>query len=204
MAKLTTFYGQHSDERILYTVREHKLVVMWSLFKAIGAGLVIFLGFAMIGGQLLGMGNWFTLLGLGLAIIIGGGGSLAVLSGEHKNVGYVTDRRIIRFQAETSWTVNSRSLMWEEAVKVKTFTPNFIYRILNIGTVVVHAKSTFITSDEVMSRYYVSDDDVELRGVHYYRDLGNYIDKILYLYRQKPKELETIRPFVAKPRGRRG
>jgi hypothetical protein len=110
----------------------------------------------------------------------------------------------VRFSAITPWAVNSRSLTWDQAVKVKTFSRHWFYRMFKIGSVVVHAKSTVISSEEPKSRTYVSDDDVELKDVQYFEDLGNYIDKILYLYQRKPSELSDLKVFVAKGRGQRG
>ena len=34
-------------------------------------------------------------------------------------------------------------------------------------------------------------------------DLANYIDKILFMYKNQPSELSTLRPFIAKPKGQR-
>ena len=34
-------------------------------------------------------------------------------------------------------------------------------------------------------------------------DLGNYIDKILFTYKQMPTGVANIRPFVPKPKGER-
>lgn len=198
------FYGQHSDERVLYIVREHPVVVMFKFIRSILAGLLILVGFAVVANTVTSYSQAISLVGWVLALMVGGGGALTVIWGERKNIGYITDRRVVRFTAVTPWAVNSRSLTWDQAVKVKTFPRNFIYRMWNIGSVVIHAKSTVISSEEPKSRTYVSDDDVELKDVHYYRDLGNYIDKILYLYERKPGELDSMKSFVAKGRGKRG
>lgn len=198
------FYGQHSDERVLYVVREHPLVVMLRFIRSILAGVLILIGFNLVANTVDSYSQGIMTIGVILALLVGGGGAITVLLGERKNIGYITDRRVIRFSAVTPWAVNSRSLTWDQAVKVKTFPRNFLYRMMNIGSVVVHAKSTVISSDEPKGRAYVSDDDVELKDVHFYQDLGNYIDKILYLYERRPEELETMKGFVAKPRGLRG
>ena len=123
---------------------------------------------------------------------------------QSKKVAYITDRRIVRFSAENPWVVNTRALGWDQVVKVKTYAPNLFWRLMNVGTLIVHAQSTIITSDNPRDKNFVSDDDVSLEDVWYFRDLGNYIDKLLYVYRQKPKEMDEIRPFVTRPRGRRG
>lgn len=198
-----TFYGQHEDERVLYTIRPYALVVGIQIAKFLLAGLAILISFTVISSQIpLGNGIMMT-LGLVMALLIGGGGVLATMYGQNKNVGYITDRRIIRFQADNPWSMNSRSLTWEEAVKVKTYPPNLWWRLLNIGTVVVHAKSTILNTEEPKTKNYVSEDDINLNDVYYYRDLGNYIDKILYLYHRKSEDLDSLKPFVLKPKGKR-
>ena len=70
-----------------------------------------------------------------------------------------------------------------------------------VGTVVVHARTTVKTSDENVS--HTAADDIELTDIFLYRDLGNYIDKILFTYKQMPKEVADIHPFVPKPKGQR-
>jgi hypothetical protein len=204
MAKINKFYGQHEDERVLYIIRPHSLVMSLRLIKFVAAALVVFIGFTFISTEIPLGGSVMMVIGVLLALLIGGGGVVMTLFSERSNVAYITDRRVVRFQAENPWVVNSRSLTWDQAVKVKTYAPSLLWRFLNIGTVVVHAKTTIITSDEPKSKAYVSDDDVSLFDVYYYRDLGNYIDKILYMYQRKPEELLTMKPFVTKPRGHRG
>jgi hypothetical protein len=78
-------------------------------------------------------------------------------------------------------------------VKVKTYPPNFVWKQMAIGNVTVHSRTPEGASA----------DDITLTDVYYYKDLGNYIDKILFTYKQKPKEIADIRPFVTRPRGER-
>ncbi|MDO8341404.1 MAG: hypothetical protein Q7T59_05520, partial [Candidatus Woesebacteria bacterium] len=58
------------------------------------------------------------------------------------------------------------------------------------------------TVDEELNNT-VTADDIELDNIYLYRDLGNYIDKILFTYKQMPKEVSEIHPFVPKPKGQR-
>jgi hypothetical protein len=198
------FYGQHADEKVLYVVRPHPLGKYLTFGKIAFVAVIIWLAFYMIGsvipqveGRVEPIGFW---LGLGILLV----GVMAVRFSERENVAYITDRRIVRFKSGSLFNVNSRALAWDEAVKVKTYSPNFILRMMNIGSVVVHAKTTIVQmSDVPQSRNFMTDDDVDLSDVHYYRDLGNYIDKVMFLYKRKPEELETLRPFVAKARGKR-
>lgn len=120
-----------------------------------------------------------------------------------KNIAYITDRRIVKFEASTPFATNSRSLNWEEAVKVKTFPPNFFWKQWMIGTVIVHARTTVASLDAGVRENIVTDDDVEIKDVYYYRDLGNYIEKILFLYKKQPKDIAGLQAFVPKEKGKR-
>ena len=87
-------------------------------------------------------------------------------------------------------------------MKVKTFPPNLVWKILMVGTVVIHARTTIVTPEEPKPST-VTADDIALTDVYYYRDLGNYIDKILFTYKRQPKEMETFKAFVPMPKGQR-
>ena len=62
--------------------------------------------------------------------------------------------------------------------------------MLRIGTVEVQPKM-----DEHES--------VRVTDVYFFEDLANYIDKILYLVKNSPDDIATIRLFVPKPAGSR-
>jgi hypothetical protein len=70
-----------------------------------------------------------------------------------------------------------------------------------IGDVVAHARTP--ARPDGTENNEITADDIQLKDVYYYRDLGNYIDKILFTYKQKPADITNIRPFVPKPRGER-
>ena len=47
-------------------------------------------------------------------------------------------------------------------------------------------------------------EDVIVTDVSYFEDIANYIDKILFTFKNKPTEVPLIKPFIPKPRGQRG
>lgn len=196
------FYGKQEGERILYVVRPHPLVTTFSLVKIFGVALTVSLTFVLLGTVLGGYGGIFALLGILLLIIISMIGSKIVIDWQSREIAYITDRRLVRFEPTTLFATNVRTLSWDEVVKVKTYPPNFIWKQLAIGNVVVHARTSIRTADDTSIRT-VTSDDIEVRNVYFYRDLGNYIDKILYTYKQMPAEIAHIRPFVPKPKGER-
>jgi len=195
----TIFSGQQEGERVLYKVEAHQL------HHWVRVGRVLVLAVAIVGlfAVLSSVYEGLIVLGLILGVAFGLLGWWGVGAMEAKTSSYVTDRRIIRFSATTPWTVNSRSLSWDEVVKIKTKSQGPMWRLLGAGTVVAHARSTVIPATGQKSEQIVTNDDIELDYVIYYQDLGNYLDKLLYLFKNDKPGLAEIRAFVPKPKGKR-
>jgi hypothetical protein len=81
-------------------------------------------------------------------------------------------------------------VFWRDVLKTKSVADNVLWRLLKVGMLEVVPKSG-------------ADQSLLLRSVHYYEDLGNYFDKLVYLTNAEPHELKTVRPFVALPRWER-
>lgn len=197
----TTFYGQQTNEKILYVVRPHPISVdirITLLYLISIVVLIIFYTFGKLIGPIHGI---LTIIGLIIGALISVIGTYILKNSQGRNITYITDRRIVRFEPTTVFATNIRTLSWDEVVKVKTYVPNMIWKQLAIGNISVHARSTTSVLNETDP--ILSVDDIEIKDVYYYRDLCNYIDKILYTYKQKPKEMDEIRPFVVKPKGQR-
>ena len=188
----TSFYGIQDGERIFYVVRPHSLATTFALIKVYLIAIVISVVLLILGSQFSSLAGIFAVLALIFFLLIIIFGTKIVLDWQTRNISYITDRRLVHFEPTTLFATNSRTLAWDEVVKVKTYPSNFIWKQLAIGKVVVHARTSIRTAD-----------DIEIENVYFYRDLGNYIDKILYTYKQMPKEVANIRPFVLKPRGQR-
>jgi hypothetical protein len=196
------FYGQQENEKILYVTRPHTIASTVNTVKVILIALGAFIIFFYIGKEIDSLSSFFYSVGIIVPALILVIGTKLVKNFQIKNISYITDRRIVRFEPTTFFATNIRSLSWDEAVKVKTFAPNMIWKQLKIGTVIVHARTTVKPVDEE-ARHSLSSDDIEINDVYLYRDLGNYIDKILFTYKQMPAGVADIRPFVEKPRGER-
>lgn len=196
------FYGRQDGERILYVVRPHALATTIKFLKIFAVALIISIVMVLLGNELGVLRGMFIILGLVLFFGINIIGTKIISDWQGREVAYITDRRIVRFEPTTLFATNSRSLTWDEAVKVKTYPPNFIWKQLAIGNVAVHARTSIRTSDDTPIGT-VTADDIEIHDVFYYRDLGNYIDKILFTYKQTPAGVSELRPFVPKPKGQR-
>ena len=196
----TDFFGRQDGERILYVVKPHHLSLTFKLFRIYLIAFAVFVVLAILGAQLLYL-DLFIVGGAIIAVVMVIIGTKVVIDYQNRDIAYITDRRLMRFEPTTLFATNPRSLTWDEVVKVKTYPPNALWKQLAIGNVIVHARTPSRPDEHTPGA--VAADDIELKEVYYYKDLGNYIDKILFTYKQKPKEMEKIRPFVTKPRGER-
>lgn len=207
----TQFYGQQTEERILYVIRPYPLALVTMLIKFLLAAAVVMILTLAAGRQTFLTRYELNIVTSGAAVsaLIAGAGLWITDTARRKNVAYVTDRRIVKFEATNPFATSIRSLSWEEAVKVKTPPTNFIWKQLMVGTVVVHAKTTVASIDitknvgRSSTENVVTDDDVEVKHVYFYRDLANYIEKILFLYKKHPKEVAQVKPFVPRKKGER-
>lgn len=196
------FYGRQTDEKILYVVRPHSISTAFSLAKTYLVAVAMFVVLTVLGTQIPGLTTVFSVAGILLFLLTSGIGTKIVLDWESRDIAYITDRRLIRFEPTTLFATNSRTLAWDEVVKVKTYPTNFVFKEMAIGNIVAHARTPGrLKNEEGIGE--VMADDIELKDVYLYKDLGNYIDKILFTYKQRPKEMDKIHKFIPKPKGER-
>lgn len=197
----TSFYGQQEGERILYLLRPHHLAFILKLLKIYLVAFFVFVSFNAIGTLLGAFAGFLSFAAFIAAFAIAAIGTKLVNDQQRKNLAYLTDRRIVRFEPTTFFATNIRTLSWDEVVKVKSYSHNMIWKQMAIGTVVIHARSTLRVDEPKPDT--VTADDIEMKDVYLYRDIGNYVDKILYTYKRMPREVASIRPFIPKPKGQR-
>lgn len=184
------FFGQQDDEQILFEVQPH-----W-IRKAIGAlqGLLILIVLSRAVSFLHDKTNfepqYFYTGGMIVSLIVVMLYVGWVWYAANRARVYITDRRFVRIEVGFPIFWDRRSLFWDEVLKVKGYAPNLLFRFFKVGSLVVNPVAA-------------AGEDVRFRFVHYFEDLSNYVDKILYLYKTKPEEVKTMRPFVAKPAGER-
>lgn len=193
-----SFTGQQEGEKILSVVKPHPLAFVVEYAILIFVSLLLLVGFV----SLKEINSIFVTIGTVSSMIVLIIGLIVFHFLNPRRIAYITDRRIIRFEPSNIFVINSRSLTWENVLKVKTFSTSLLWRLFKIGNAIVHSKTT-ATSINDPNQVLVGNDDIILKKVHFYKDLGNYIDKILYIYSHNPNELGEIRPFVAKVKGKR-
>ena len=185
-----SFEGQQTDERILAEIRSYALSKYIAIVKIILLSVFFYFVLRSIGNVVPQFASLLTIFGslFSLALfVIGTWWNNLVYTRDRT---YITDRRIIRFDQVSPFFRTKRELFWNEALKAKGYAPNLFFRMMKVGTLEV---------DPIIGER----ENVIVKDVYYFEDLANYIDKILYTFKNKPVEIAAIQPFVAKPRGQR-
>ncbi|MDD4937897.1 MAG: hypothetical protein PHX34_02655 [Candidatus Shapirobacteria bacterium] len=194
----SSFTGQQEGEKIISIVKPHNITRIIGYIKLFCVFALLLIGFI----SLQKISYVFIIVGVVISVFTLVIGIFICHSLYLKRVVYITDRRIIRFEPSNIFVINSRSLTWDNVLKVKTFSPTFFLRLINIGNVIVHSKTT-LTGDNNPNQTLIGNDDIFLKDIYFYKDLGNYIDKILYLHSNDRDKLKDIRPFIVKNKGQR-
>lgn len=190
MTEGPTFEGQQTGERVLYTVLPHALAKIFAIARLVLLVVFFFLIVLLISTIVPQYGGIFRLVGILFGILVLGGGVWWNTIVYAKAKTYLTDRRIVRVDVVSPFFQTKRALFWSEALKAKAYAPNILYRFLNIGTIQVMAQ---------MAEH----EDVTVKDVYYFEDLANYIDKILFTFKNTQSEILNIKPFVPKAKGQR-
>ncbi|KKR86473.1 hypothetical protein A2875_04135 [Candidatus Gottesmanbacteria bacterium RIFCSPHIGHO2_01_FULL_46_14] len=177
------FEGQQEGERILYTVSPHPLVKTIAITRILVLALVFFIITYLISPTI-------GIIALVISIVLVAGGIWWNTHVYKTSKTYLTDRRVYRIEVVSPFFQTKRALFWTEALKAKGYAPNMFWRMLKIGTVEIQP-------------HLDTNEGVRITDVYFFEDLANYIDKILYLVKNNPGDIPTIRPFIPKPAGSR-
>ena len=184
------FDGQQEGERVLFTFVPHSRAFWLSMLKLLVGCLVLIALKSLLIEYVLPPIDNIQYIGYGITGIVALGGIWWLNKYYREARVFVTDRRIIRFEPIFPIFKQKRILFWANVMKTKAVSTNFILRLLKIGSVVV-------------SPVHGDSEDIRMRYVYYFEDLVNYLDKILFLSKHTPVELNTVKPFVLKPKGHR-
>lgn len=184
------FDGQQSGERILYTITPHPLSKYLAITRTIVLAFVFPIILFMIAGIIPQTATFLRIFGTMLSLILIGAGIWWNMIVYSKSKTFITDRRVIRFDVVSPFFMTKRALFWNEVLKAKAYAPNMFFRLFKVGVVMV---------EPLMSDH----EDVTIPHVYYFEDLANYIDKILYTFKNKPEDIVTIKPFIPLPKGKR-
>lgn len=184
------FDGQQSDERVLYCITPHRFTEYVAVFRLLLLALFFFFILQLIASVVPSFAASIRIISVIFSLLLFTAGFWwnKTVYGNSKT--YITDRRIIRFEVMTPFFTTKRALFWNEALKAKGYAPNIFWKMLNIGRVRVEPQLA-------------EGEDVLVHDVYMFDDVANYIDKILFTFKNKPTEIAVIKPFVPKPRGHR-
>lgn len=185
------FDGQQEGERILCEVRPHVLSLYLAIARMVAVSAVIILAVMIIATVVPAARALLMTAGIAIGVAIIAASLWWNDTVYRKSRTYLTDRRIIRFEAVSPFLLTKRALFWNEALKAKGYAPSLLWRILGIGTVEVSPQ---------MNQH----DDVIVSYVASFEDLANYIDKVLFTYKKAPQDVVNLKPFIPKPRWNRG
>jgi len=184
------FDGQQTDERILTVVTPHITrfifsftvsIVIFSFILGIFYSVTFFIPqYAII---IRSIATILSLLVLGVSI-------WWLWKTQTSDKTYITDRRIIRFDVVTPFFTNKRALFWNEVLKVKAYANNMVLRLMKIGILQLEPVAA-------------ENESIVIPDVYFHEDLANYIDKIIYTFKNKPDDIKTIKSFIPKPKGKR-
>lgn len=186
----SSFDGQQEGERILYVVTPHLFSKYLAIARLIFLAIFLYLVLWVIGTIVPSAVFVLQITGLVLAVVLLTVGIWWNETVYKKSKTYITDRRIIRFDVVSPFFMTKRALFWNEALKAKAYAPNMLYRMMKVGIIDVEPQQA-------------EHEDVRVTDIYYYEDLANYIDKILYTFKNTPGEIANIKPFVAKKKGER-
>jgi len=183
-----TFDGQQEGERILYEIKPHPLLLAFTTIKIVFTAFLFLVIVIVIGMQIA-----FPLFWIAGICVVGTIASVALWWARFRfahTTAYITDRRIVRIDQTTPFTVGKRALFWNEVLKAKAYEPNVFLKSRTIGSLSLEPQAQ--TEEEIL-----------IHHVAYAQDLANYIDKILFTYKNDPISIQTFKSFIPKPRGQR-
>lgn len=188
---MTTFDGQQEGERVLYIVAPHPIAKQFAIARIVFLAVFFIIVLWVIGSIVPAAAAVLRTSGILLGLLLLAIGTWWNVTVYNRAKTYITDRRIIRFDVVSPFFMTKRALFWNEALKAKAYAPNLIFRSLKIGTIDVEPQLA-------------EHEDVRVTDVYYFEDLANYIDKILFTFKNTPAEIPNMKPFVPKAKGQRG
>ena len=185
------FEGKQQGERLLYIIRPHSLLLFLGIIQISLIAVAAYFVWNRLGTGVLRLDQSQYELGVGIIAALGLFGLWWKNKYYNSLRAYVTDRRIVRFEAVFPVTEKKRTLMWKEVAKTRGVASNFIWRLIKIGEL------------EIVPKVIEGDGEMMIPYAFYFEDLASYVDKIVYLSQHEPEKLESMRAFIAKPKGKR-
>lgn len=199
------FPGQSSDERILFITREAEVMLLVRQVAAVAAaGLIFATGYGA--GRLvdsffnLNVSWFFELISAGIAVLFLVVGFWWVTTLWKKSLAIITNKRLFKFVYTTPWNRHELSLPLEFVVDTGAYSKGFLQAFFKLGifTARSSASSSGVATDDpgrVNKKYFY------IENVRNFEDIHHYLNKVLFVYRQDWKKLDSYRPFLPNLKG---
>ncbi len=188
------FPGKAEDEKLLYVTREAPLVLsvrLTTFFLIVALGMVA--GSIMLSytGKLIGFDTtMIVLLLLLLGAVVIFGGLWWIWQVYRKTVFIITTRRLTKFIHTTPWTRYQMSLGLDKVVDSAAYSKGYVQAMFGLGTFVARSSAGNIKN-------------FKIENIHYAEDLHNWMNKLMFTFNKEIEKLDQMKPFVAKPMGKR-
>ena len=185
-----TFSGQHSDEKVISEIKPYAPVIVVKTFYKILISSVITTFFWY--GNLILLEyipdyriSGTLIISLTTLFLIW----LSFLTSKQRKT-FITDRRIVHFEPSSPFSSTKKSLFWSEATRAKDSEDFSLWNLLKVGTV------------HVLSYDGSEKSEILLRYIYNSEDLTNYIDKLIFSFKQNPDSLKDFPSFEPDPKKR--
>jgi len=203
------FPGQASDEKILFVVRENRIMLVVRLLGVILTALLVailgwwlaevIISFSSSAAALLRLVSLILATGFGLI----GYWWLSLLW--RKSICIITNKRLTKFIYTTPFNRHNLSLPLDQIVDTGSYTKGFTQALFKLGTFTARsaAASSGVASEEeslgmdkrINRKYFY------IENVACAEDLQHYVTKLLSAFRQYHDYLPTFRPFLPHLKG---
>ncbi len=194
------FPGQANDEVILYVLRENQIMLWIRRIGVAGVGLALLVAgwwFSALTSRFLGTGitSMIQMISVGAGLALALVGWWWVTNLWLKSIALVTTKRLIKFVYTTPVNRHTLSLPLEMIVDTGAYDKGFLQAFFKLGT--------FTARSSASSSGAATDDPDRINKKYFYienismaEDLQHYVNKLLSLFRRRPDDLVTFRPFI--------
>jgi len=187
------FPGQHSEEKILFITREGSLIVRSKILTLISVYIfgLVFAPVTFARAELFS----FHFSAIILPFIIFWTASCLfvywwIRKVWQKTLFIITTRRLTKFIHTTPWTRYQMSLTLEKIVDTGSYRKGFLQMITGYGYFVARSAAGAVKNFKIIN-------------ISFAEDLHNYVNKLLFIYNEKQKQLDKFRPFIPGMKGKK-
>lgn len=185
------FPGQHSEEKILFITREGKLILKYKL----AISFLIFLFGIILIPLIFSNASFFNFR---FSVLIFPCLLIWIFSFiftfwwikkvYQKSIFIITTRRLTKFIHTSPWTRYQMSLGLDKIVDTGAYRKGFIQMITGYGYFVARSAAGAVKNFKIIN-------------ISFSEDLHNYVNKLLFTFNEKEKELDKFRPFIPNLKG---